>query len=99
MNNYETNHPFFIRSYVDDNYEDGDPLHCFLHSGKHSARDFCSDPFGLVHSYRHLLRHASLTGAAAHAAGTGDFDPEVRIAPADPESRPPATTDRKRCRD
>ena len=25
--------------------------HCFLQSGRHSLRDFCSAPFGLVHSY------------------------------------------------
>ena len=37
--------------------------HDFLHSGKHSALLFCSSPFGLVHSYMHLLRQASNSGS------------------------------------
>jgi hypothetical protein len=37
--------------------------HCALHSGKQTARDFCSLPFGLVQSYIHLLKHASYFGS------------------------------------
>ena len=37
--------------------------HCALHSGKHTARDFCSIPFGLVQSYIHLLKQASYFGS------------------------------------
>lgn len=37
--------------------------HDALHSGKHSFLDFCSAPFGLVHSYKHLDRHASNSGS------------------------------------
>lgn len=35
----------------------------FLHSGRHSARDFCSAPLGFVHSYMHLERQASNDGS------------------------------------
>lgn len=78
-------------------------LHCFLHSGRHSARDFCSAPLGLVHSYMHLLRHASSNVAAAHAVGgvvvvdvvVDDVIVVVSIAPV---VKPPMT-ERKRCRD
>ena len=58
-----------------------DSLHCCLHSDTHSARDFCSDPFGLVHSYRHLLKHASLilVGDAQTTGGECDEDENVGL--------------------
>ena len=37
--------------------------HFCLQSGKHSCRDFCSEPLGLVHSYMHLLKQASKAGS------------------------------------
>lgn len=37
--------------------------HLDLHSGRHSARVFCSAPFGFVHSYMHLERQFSKSGS------------------------------------
>jgi len=37
--------------------------HSFLQSGKHSFLVFCPSTLGLVHSYMHLLKHASKAGS------------------------------------
>ena len=55
--------------------------HCCLHSGRHSARVFCSTPLGLVHSYIHLDKQASNSGSffvpftASSLAHAGDGVP------------------------
>ena len=48
--------------------------HFCLHSGKHSVRDFCSSPLGLVHSYKHKLRQASNLGSFLVPTSFGSTD-------------------------
>lgn len=76
-------------------------MHLALHSEMHSARDFCSDPLGLVHSYIHTLSLAWTSGSfleplvkASSFAQTG-----VGVATTAVVINPPAMTARKFCLD
>ncbi len=76
-------------------------MHLALHSGRHSALDFCSAPLGLVHSYIHTLSLAWTSGSfleplvkASSLAQTG-----AGVATAPVVSNPPTTTARKFCLD
>lgn len=76
-------------------------MHFALHSGRHSARDFCSAPLGLVHSYMHTLSLAWTSGSfldplvnSASLAQTGAGTASVAVA-----TNPPVMTARKFCLD
>ena len=69
--------------------------HFCLHSGRHSERDFCSTPLGLVHSYIQVERQASNAGSFFVPLIDGSTSLAHAGVPQAPIAIPPATRERK----